>query len=63
MEGINQAIHEGGMQYGSSTAVFHASRTDIDSDDEVPSARTSKMTSLLFPDHGRSSTRDGSYTA
>lgn len=35
-EGINQAIHEGGMQYGSSTAVFHASRTDIDSDDEVP---------------------------
>lgn len=35
-EGINQLIHEGGMQYGSSTAVFHASRTDIDADDEVP---------------------------
>lgn len=35
-EGLNQAIHEGGMQYGSSTAVFHASRTDIDADDEVP---------------------------
>ena len=35
-EGVNQAIHEGGMPYGSSTAVFHASRTDVDSDDEVP---------------------------
>lgn len=35
-EGLNQAIHEGGMQFGSSTAVFHASRSDIDSDDEVP---------------------------
>jgi hypothetical protein len=35
-EGINLAIHEGGMPYGSSTGVFHASRTDIDDDDEVP---------------------------
>lgn len=37
-EGINRAIHEGGMPYGSSTGVFHASRTDIDDDDEVPVA-------------------------
>ena len=37
-EGLNQAIHEGGMPYGSSTGVFHASRTDIDADDEVPVA-------------------------
>lgn len=35
-EGMNRAIHEGGMPYGSSTGVFHASRTDIDEDDEVP---------------------------
>jgi hypothetical protein len=35
-EGVNRAIHEGGMPYGSSTGVFHASRTDIDEDDEVP---------------------------
>lgn len=35
-EGINQAIHEGGSHYGSSTAVFHASRTDVDAEDEVP---------------------------
>lgn len=35
-EGGNRAIHEGGMPYGSSTGVFHASRTDIDEDDEVP---------------------------
>ena len=35
-EGLKQPIHEGGSQYGSSTAVFHASRTDIDADDEVP---------------------------
>lgn len=35
-EGHNQAIHEGGMPFGSLTAVFHASRSDIDSDDEVP---------------------------
>lgn len=34
--GVNRAIHEGGMPYGSSTGVFHASRTDIDEDDEVP---------------------------
>lgn len=35
-EGLRQAIHEGGNHYGSSTAVFHASRTDVDGDDEVP---------------------------
>lgn len=35
-EGVNREIHEGGMPYGSSTGVFHASRTDIDEDDEVP---------------------------
>ncbi|URM26390.1 hypothetical protein LLY42_21005 [Pseudomonas frederiksbergensis] len=35
-EGINNAIHEGGEQYGSSTGVFHVSRTDIDADDDVP---------------------------
>ncbi|AXM95756.1 hypothetical protein GCM10011247_12490 [Pseudomonas plecoglossicida] len=35
-EGVRQAIHEGGNPYGSATAVFHASRTDIDGDDEVP---------------------------
>lgn len=35
-EGLRQAIHEGGSHYGSSTAVFHASRTDIDADDDLP---------------------------
>ncbi|WP_216312344.1 hypothetical protein [Pseudomonas sp. BF61] len=35
-EGVNREIHEGGMPYGSSTGVFHASRTDVDEDDEVP---------------------------
>lgn len=35
-EGLRQAIHEGGSHYGSSTAVFHASRTDIDADDHLP---------------------------
>lgn len=35
-EGVNLAIHEGGMPYGSSTGVFHVSRTDIDDDDDVP---------------------------
>jgi hypothetical protein len=37
-EGINRSTHEGGVPYGSSTGVFHASRTDIDKDDEVPVA-------------------------
>lgn len=35
-EGINSEIHEGGKPYGSSTGVFHVSRTDVDADDDVP---------------------------
>lgn len=35
-EGINSEIHEGGNPYGSSTGVFHVSRTDVDADDDVP---------------------------
>lgn len=41
-EGINSEIHEGGKPYGSSTGVFHVSRTDVDADDDVPK--------LGFPD-------------
>lgn len=29
-------IHEGGQPFGASTAVFHASRTDIDTEEDVP---------------------------
>ncbi|MBN1408632.1 MAG: hypothetical protein JW956_12615 [Calditrichaceae bacterium] len=29
-------IHEGGMPYGESAYIMHASRTDVDSDDDVP---------------------------
>lgn len=29
-------IHEGGMAFGGKTAVFHASRTDVDPEDDVP---------------------------
>lgn len=35
-EGVNYEIHEGGKAYGSSTGVFHVSRTDVDADDDVP---------------------------
>lgn len=35
-EGGNSEIHEGGKPYGSSTGVFHVSRTDVDADDDVP---------------------------
>lgn len=36
-EGRVSAIHEGGMPYGASTAVFHVSRKDVDSEEDVPS--------------------------
>ncbi|MGA7106009.1 MAG: hypothetical protein WBX49_11765 [Candidatus Deferrimicrobiaceae bacterium] len=35
-EGRITAIHEGGMPYGEETAVFHASRTDVDPGEDVP---------------------------
>lgn len=35
-EGRVVDIHEGGAPLGSSTAVFHVGRTDVDPDDEVP---------------------------
>jgi len=36
-EGRVTAIHEGGMPYGESMAVFHMSRTDVDPEEDVPS--------------------------
>jgi hypothetical protein len=35
-QGRVDEIHEGGMPYGAQTAVFHASRTDIDPSEDVP---------------------------
>jgi len=35
-EGHITEVHEGGMQYGGSIAVFHTSRTDVAQDDDVP---------------------------
>lgn len=35
-EGRVSAIHEGGMPFGASTAVFHAARTDVDPEEDVP---------------------------
>jgi hypothetical protein len=35
-EGSAYEIHEGGMPFGSETAVFHAARTDVDASDDVP---------------------------
>jgi hypothetical protein len=35
-EGRAYEIHEGGMPFGSETAVFHAARTDVAPDDDVP---------------------------
>lgn len=35
-DGCVREIHEGGMPYGESTAVYHLSRTDIDLDEDVP---------------------------
>jgi len=35
-EGRVTAIHEGGTPYGAETAVFHASRTDVDPGEDVP---------------------------
>jgi hypothetical protein len=35
-EGRIRPIHEGGLSYGAKTAVFHASRTDVDKDDDIP---------------------------
>jgi len=35
-EGRTREIHEGGMPFGAETAVFHFSRTDVDSRDDVP---------------------------
>ncbi|MEN9595148.1 MAG: hypothetical protein RLY23_1631 [Actinomycetota bacterium] len=35
-EGRTMPIHEGGSQYGSETAMFHMSRTDVDSSEDVP---------------------------
>lgn len=35
-EGRASEIHEGGMPYGAKTAVFHASRTDVDDEEDVP---------------------------
>jgi hypothetical protein len=45
--GVNQPIHEGGVPFGSSTGFFHASRTDIDADDEVPIAGLPKDDSVI----------------
>jgi hypothetical protein len=36
-EGRVSEIHEGGMGYGAKTAVFHAARTDVDVEEDVPS--------------------------
>jgi hypothetical protein len=36
-EGAVVAIHEGGMPFGDEIAVFHAGRTDVDPDEDVPS--------------------------
>jgi hypothetical protein len=36
-EGRKYAIHEGGSPYGTKTAVFHVSRTDVDPEEDVPS--------------------------
>jgi hypothetical protein len=33
---FREEIHEGGQSYGSTVAVFHASRTDADRDDDIP---------------------------
>jgi hypothetical protein len=35
-QGRVQAIHEGGMPYGAKTAVFHVGRTNIDTNEDVP---------------------------
>ena len=35
-EGDVAEIHEGGAPFGSEVAVFHAARTDVDSEDDVP---------------------------
>jgi hypothetical protein len=35
-EGSVFEIHEGGMQFGAKTAVFHAARTDVDPEEDVP---------------------------
>lgn len=35
-EGHITEIHEGGMPYGATTAVFHVARTDVDSEVDVP---------------------------
>jgi len=35
-EGRIRPIHEGGFPYGEKTAVIHASRTDVDKNDDVP---------------------------
>ncbi|MCP4257568.1 MAG: hypothetical protein GY774_08600 [Planctomycetes bacterium] len=35
-EGRISEIHEGGMPFGSQTAIFHVGRTDVDPDEDVP---------------------------
>lgn len=35
-EGRASEIHEGGMPYGATTAVFHAAHTDVDDEEDVP---------------------------
>jgi hypothetical protein len=35
-EGRISEIHEGGMLFGSQTAIFHVGRTDVDPDEDVP---------------------------
>lgn len=35
-EGRASEIHEGGMPFGATTAVFHAARTDVDDEEDVP---------------------------
>jgi len=35
-EGRTRDIHEGGQPFGSTTAVFHVARTDVDADEDVP---------------------------
>lgn len=35
-EGFESEIHEGGMQFGESMAIFHAARNDIDDNEDLP---------------------------
>lgn len=57
-EGRISEIHEGGMPFGSKTAVFHVARTDVDEEEDVPTYGFPtddgvKSESWTKEDHGR----------